>query len=42
MQASKSRDDLDRWDIFGCLSCETTIRETPSGPGSPAGSQDKR
>lgn len=28
MQASKSREDLLKFDVFQCLTCHTTIRET--------------
>jgi len=28
MQASKSRDDLERFDTFRCLNCQTTIIES--------------
>jgi hypothetical protein len=34
MQASKSRDDLRNFDIFSCLSCDTTVevkRRPPEG-----------
>jgi len=36
MQASKSREELPRFDTFNCLSCETTIiqAQTPP-PGRP-------
>jgi len=27
MQARKTRDDAPRFDLFECLSCDTTIRE---------------
>ena len=27
MQAQKTRDDTSRFDLFECLSCDTTIRE---------------
>jgi len=38
MQGAKSRDDLTDFDIFRCLTCETTIRESksPSNPGGRA------
>jgi len=32
MQAAKSREDLTDFDIFRCLTCETSIREAKS-PG---------
>lgn len=37
MQARKTRDDVPRFDLFECLSCDTTIREsTPADePGRP-------
>jgi hypothetical protein len=28
MQAGKIRDDVPRFDLFECLSCNTTIRES--------------
>ncbi|MDO8877562.1 MAG: hypothetical protein Q8M24_09655 [Pseudolabrys sp.] len=33
MQAQKTRDDTPRFDLFECLSCDTTIRvsKPPSG-----------
>jgi len=30
MQAAKSRDNLDDFDMFRCLTCETVIRESKS------------
>jgi hypothetical protein len=27
MQAQKTRDDIPRFDLFECLTCNTTIRE---------------
>jgi hypothetical protein len=37
MQARKSREDLARFDVFQCLTCDTTIVETapPDGTGAP-------
>jgi hypothetical protein len=32
MQASKTHDTLPAFDVFKCLTCETTIRETPVRP----------
>jgi hypothetical protein len=32
MQASKSLQHLADFDTFQCLTCDTTIRETASGP----------
>lgn len=32
MQASKSRDDIEHFDRFECLSCETTINAVSSDP----------
>ncbi len=32
MQASKSREDLAAFDTFQCLTCQTTIIETPRQP----------
>jgi hypothetical protein len=32
MQGAKSRDNLDDFDIFRCLTCETTIHEPQSRP----------
>ena len=31
MQAAKSRDNLDDFDLFKCLICETTIHEPQPG-----------
>lgn len=36
MQARKSRDDIPRFDVFECLSCNTTIRESRPAPEDPA------
>lgn len=33
MQAKKSRADNDRFDIFECLNCDTSISETPQTGG---------
>jgi predicted nucleic acid-binding Zn ribbon protein len=32
MQASKSREDLAKFDVFRCDTCRTTITETPQQP----------
>jgi hypothetical protein len=32
MQASKSKNDLQAFDVFQCLTCHTTIREAPAQP----------
>jgi hypothetical protein len=37
MQAKKSRDDIPRFDLFECLSCNTTIRESRQTPDDPSG-----
>jgi hypothetical protein len=37
MQAKKSRDDIPRFDLFECLSCNTTIRESRPAPDEPSG-----
>jgi hypothetical protein len=29
MQAKKSRDDVDKHDVFECLNCDTVISQTP-------------
>jgi hypothetical protein len=29
MQAKKSRDDLERHDVFECLNCDTVISQAP-------------
>jgi hypothetical protein len=42
MQASKSRDDLDRFDLYDCLTCRTAIVESPTKPNPSAGSPSKR
>jgi len=36
MQARKSRDDAARFDVFECLSCNTTISESRQTPDSPS------
>ena len=37
MQAKKSRENADKYDVFECLNCETLISETP--PRQPDGGQ---
>jgi len=32
MQTKKTRDDLPRFDLFECLTCNTTIRESGPAP----------
>jgi hypothetical protein len=41
MQAAKSRDNLDDFDIFKCLTCETTIHEPQSGTRPSGGMSEK-
>jgi len=36
MQARKSRADIPRFDVFECLSCNTTISESPRPPDDPS------
>jgi len=37
MQASKSREDLAKFDTFRCLNCEATIKATPRDVPPPPG-----
>jgi hypothetical protein len=37
MQARKSRDDIPRFDVFECLSCNTTIRQSKPEADDPSG-----
>jgi hypothetical protein len=32
MQAKKSREDLDKHDVFECLNCHTVIHQAPVQP----------
>jgi hypothetical protein len=32
MQAKKSRENTDKYDVFECLNCQTVISETPPRP----------
>jgi hypothetical protein len=37
MQANKSREEIEHFDLFECLSCRTTIRESKPGAGDKNG-----
>jgi hypothetical protein len=37
MQAKKSRDDIPRFDLFECLSCNTTISQSRPAPDDSSG-----
>jgi hypothetical protein len=41
MQAAKSRDNLADFDMFKCLTCETTIRESTSRNRRPGGTPEE-
>jgi hypothetical protein len=42
MQASKSREDLSRFDIFGCMNCGTSIIETEAGAAKRQNDQEPK